>query len=455
MEFDLVQRSACLINLDRLPSFWKGNCVFVSNILALFFGNKDQTLELEREVGAIETYGGRMIPVLDLLFQGGKNLLVLEKEPDEVLTRYYQSLGLKTPEVCELPRGFFESFAAGEGESIAFADRLKRHTAGQLTGFVTDAALGEFSRALGKELIGSVEGCRKGNNKYLLHQHLEYLGLPIFDTCEAKDAAGVLRALDVFRGKGYRYAVMKSQIGASGIGIRKFNLAQTISTREVPDYMFYEGPVLVQGWLDQTVKGVEYIASPSLQLFVGEQGCKLYALTEQILSRDGVHEGNVSPPPCVEVYPEIKAKMLRQAELLAGWLTAQGYIGTASIDYHAIRRDNQTEVRVCEINARVTGATYPAVLAKHFLPEQYWLMRNVRFSNSLKGETILAAMHEHSILFDKAKERGILPFNFNTDSQGRVIKGQFLFMAEDRAGLDVLVQTLQKTMTSFGGYDRD
>ena len=83
----------------RLPIFWDRSVVFFANLLALFYGNEGATQELAARVGGIETYGGRLCPLINLLFAGSENLLVLESQPDECLLDYFsQQLGLDLPE---------------------------------------------------------------------------------------------------------------------------------------------------------------------------------------------------------------------------------------------------------------------------------------------------------------------------------------------------------------------
>ena len=47
-------------------------CGFFANLLALFFGNEAETKSLADEVGEIDSYGGRLIPILNLIFRKGK-----------------------------------------------------------------------------------------------------------------------------------------------------------------------------------------------------------------------------------------------------------------------------------------------------------------------------------------------------------------------------------------------
>ncbi len=93
-----------IANPGRLPVFWDRRAVFVANLLGLFFGNDAETRALSAEVGEVDSYGGRLIPILNLLFQGGDNLLVLERKPDENLCNYFSgSLGLSLPKLEILP----------------------------------------------------------------------------------------------------------------------------------------------------------------------------------------------------------------------------------------------------------------------------------------------------------------------------------------------------------------
>ena len=58
---------------------WDRRVIFVANLLGLFFGNEKETGELMDQVGPLETYGGRLVPVLDLLFRGAEdNIVILE-----------------------------------------------------------------------------------------------------------------------------------------------------------------------------------------------------------------------------------------------------------------------------------------------------------------------------------------------------------------------------------------
>ncbi|MFQ5580619.1 MAG: hypothetical protein ACE5FZ_08400 [Nitrospiria bacterium] len=321
-----------------------------------------------------------------------------------------------------------------------------------IDGFVTEGQLDKIARMTNKKTISSIDGSYFGNNKLHLHQHLEKYGLPVFDTFIAEHHKNLKPCLSAVKRQGYRYAVVKASIGASGIGMVKVDLSR--DHFDIPEYLFYEGPCLVQGWLDQTVEGVHYIGSPSVQMFVRNDGLALHDITEQILSTDSVHQGNISPPTFLD-YKEVKDELINQAEIAGTWLHRQGYRGTASTDFHMIKRKDKYEVRICEVNARVTGGTYPSILAHHFLPGNVWLMRNVRFSPPHTSTDLLFLFKQKDLLFEPGKERGILPINLNPNDEGKIVKGQFLFLGKTHNTVFSDLERIRKDKRFKGNYDRD
>ena len=189
---------------------------------------------------------------------------------------------------------------------------------------------------------------------------------------------------------GYSKVALKAQIGGSGIGMLCLPAAGA-DAANIPEYLFHEGPCLVQGWLEDEIGGVELIGSPSVQLFLTDHEVSLYDVTEQILGAHSVHEGNIAPPPYAAEHPAAVDRLLAVASRAALWLHSQGYRGTASVDFVLLRRAGELQAIAAEINARVTGASYPSILARHFVPGGAWLMRNLRFHRPLPARDVLAA----------------------------------------------------------------
>jgi hypothetical protein len=417
----------------QLPEFWDRPAVFFANLLALFFGNEAETASLAEEVGEIDSYGGRLIPILNLIFRGGNSLLVLEREPDEHLCRYFsQGLGLDLPELKILEHSDYvemgKALVSGEAQH-RLLDEASGHPARWVDGYVTDETLSLIARAIGKQTVSSPEGSQTGNNKYLLHRHLCESVLPVVETGVANNNDEVKGIIAGFWRDGYSQAVVKAQIGASGIGMMKVAAGEEI---EVPGYFFFEGPVLVQVWLKPGEKGVTRMRSPSVQMFLDEDSVFLYDITEQVLSEASIHEGNESPPAYLAGHPEIGEELLRQAGMAGAWLHSCGYRGTASTDFLLVDREGreEAEVYVCEINARVTGATYPSVLAHHLRRGGAWLLRNLRLQEPQRGDVLLDLLDQPGHLYMPGMGEGVVPINFNFGEDGKVHKGQFLCLAE-------------------------
>ncbi len=446
------------IALGELPPFWDCGVLFFSNIHSIFYDNVEGSKELIEAIAGATTYGGRVLSILDLLFRRGPNLILLEAKPDEILCRYLSdTLGLRLPEHAILSRHGYQtlpsvlSVTAPAETALA---TLRDHPAPWVDGFVTDATLVKIAAALGKRTVTTLEGSKNGNNKYLLYRHQVEQKLPVFDTLLAADQDQLRVRLQELRRMGYANAVVKAQIGASGYGMLKLQTDEP-QREAVPDYLFFEGPCMVQGWIDDEDGKVRKIGSPSVQMFLNENTLFLFDWTEQILSDESVHQGNMSPPLYHREHPTLQRELLRQAGIVGRWLHSQGYRGTASSDFLVIERAESLEVILCEINARVTGATYPAVLARYFKPRGTWYMRNIAFRRGLESKDLMTLMERAGVLYRPGATKGMIPFNFNTDSEGKVIKGQFVCVGDDYNECGDLLARAWARLPVEWGYDRD
>ena len=444
----------------QLPEFWDRNVIFFANMLSILYDNIDGLNRLKQQIGYVDTYGGRLIPIINLLFKGDNNLLVLETPPDQTLLRYFQEdLDLSLPNIVILSHSVYDSLL-NQGDKLIHDEisptltMIHQHNASWIDGFVSDNVLMNLAKALNKPTISSLEGSKRGNNKFLLHNSLTEKGFPVFDTIPASSADDVLTCIATLRKMGYKKAVVKAQIGASGIGMTSL-LTNSGNINSIPEHFFFEGPCMVQGWVDETVKNIRHIGSPSIQIFLDDNTLSLYDITEQILNAGSVHEGNLSPPPYFSKEDSVYKELFRQAAAAGSWLHEQGYKGTASVDFLVVERCGSIEVRVCEINARITGATYPSVIARHFLPHDAWLMRNVRFTRPLKDTSLLKMLDKAGYLFHPGMQEGVLPINFNLSEDGSVQKGQFLCLAKDLEDCLFKLEQIEAILPLSWQYDRD
>lgn len=448
------------IHPGELPPFSNRSVVFFANLMSMFFGNIEQMKQLKKEVSGADTYGGRLLPIIDILFKGGRNLLILEKEPNESILKYQREvLELSLPDYMTFPMEFYEligidyisTYIGKQMENLIL--KMSSHPAKWVDGFVTDQRLVSLASRMNKSPINNEDECRNANNKLHLYYHLLETGLPVFDTEIAASPRDVERCLKVLRKKGYERAVAKSQIGASGIGMIHLNTYRY--KLDLPEFMFYEGPCLIQGWMDCGTNGIEGVDSPSVQLYVGDGSIHIYDITEQILSKDRIHEGNVAPPEYLDDRTEVKEELILQASKAGEWLYDQGYRGTASVDFLLVHRLGRIEVRVCEINARVTGATYPAILARRFMPCGAWIMRNVKTDKPMDGDELMKMLEKAGALYYPGKNEGFLPINFNLDERRKVIKGQFLYIGDNFKDCVEGMYDFRKVLPLEWQYDRD
>ncbi len=449
--------------IGRKPDYWDRNVAFVANLLGMFFGNEEETRMLADRVGEMDSYGGRLLPILNIVYAGsGENLLVLERAPDPYLEEYFSgTAGLSLPDVAILTHEDYVRIGAGDvpesGEVVELVEQMADLSTEHIDGYVTDAALTGLADALGKRTCSTMEGSRRGNNKWLLHDYLESEGLPVPLTAIAEDSSEVRGCLAAMERAGFHGGVVKAPMGASGIGLMKVDsLADCDAVANaVPQHFFREGPCLVQGWLSPGQFGVTAVRSPSAQLFLSDESIIIFDLTEQILSGDSVHEGNESPPPYLSDRPEWREELLRQAAVASHWLHDQGYRGPASVDFLVTEHGGgKCTVYVCEINARVTGATYPSVLARHFMPRGCWLLRNLRFEEPVPGKKILDLLKDsHDLFVPGESEFGVLPVNFNSGRDGLIHKGQFLCLASSPTDSKLLHRIVELDLPCR--FDRD
>ncbi len=124
--------------------------LFVANLLALFFGNEEETRLLRDEVRGSDTYGGRLVPMLNLLYRGGANQLVLERRPNPDLIDYFRGeLGLGVPEIQVVGRHLYEDL----GDQL-----IRPAAAGTIDGYVTDEALTALARQLDLPTVSAPAG---------------------------------------------------------------------------------------------------------------------------------------------------------------------------------------------------------------------------------------------------------------------------------------------------------
>ena len=110
------------VRLGQMPSGWDREVIFFANLRSIFYRNQSQTQVLAERVKGLECYGGRLIPILNLLFRGRNNLLVLEAPPAESLVAYFEHhLELSLPSLQILPHADYQELVKNRSDSCVAA----------------------------------------------------------------------------------------------------------------------------------------------------------------------------------------------------------------------------------------------------------------------------------------------------------------------------------------------
>ena len=89
---------------EELPPFWNRSVLFFCNLRSIFYENDAEAAELVRRITGAQSYGGRAISILNTLFHGGPNKILLEAPPEKNLLDYLSGdlkLSLPTFEVLD------------------------------------------------------------------------------------------------------------------------------------------------------------------------------------------------------------------------------------------------------------------------------------------------------------------------------------------------------------------
>ncbi len=448
------------IKIGQMPVLWSHPTIYIANIDCIFYGDTEKTRHLQQNVAGFQGYGSRLTPVLNLLYGGNNNnLLLLNDSPDPAALEYFgKVLGLILPETIVLGQYGCSTLPMNIHENPDIMDIIKHHPARLIDGYVTDIQLENLAVQLNKNLTNTHEASRQANNKILLHRFIVDSELPTFDGGEVQPGENLLKCLRNLRNLGYGQAAIRSSLGASGFGMFIADLEKIDST-QFPHFLFTDKTVLAQGWIKEGHKEIENLLSPSVQFFCDKNHqITIFDITEQLLSRSFVHEGNISPPMNFAPYhgDEVYDEMIRQSVQVTKWVASTGYKGTGSIDFLVFHMAGQLQVYVCEVNARVTGATYPSLLALRFMPGKAWLMRNFSFDRALSVQDLIRVIGKSGHLFAPGKSSGILPINFIVDDKGFVSKAQILFLADrSEICLKMTMEFPQLMMPVRCLYDRD
>lgn len=197
--------------------------------------------------------------------------------------------------------------------------------------------------------------------------------------------------------KGFEKLILKSPCNASGQGIFVSN-----KLKEIERYFQYGkskgiNEWILEGWYEDSL-------SLNCQIHINGQGSvKVFSIKEQMM--DGVvYKGSLISK---QIYENNK-ELIKIGETIGRYLYGKyKYIGLLGVD---VIKTDYKEYRLMEINARFTLSSYLVYLEKIY-EGRYLCFRYIDlFSDKeIIFENLLFILHENYLLYDKKKNKGIIP----------------------------------------------
>ncbi len=286
-------------------------------------------------------YDQRILPILS-----DTNFALSDPFYDDIL-HYFQRLGLsENVHIHSFENNPSISLTENILSNPSFIEELKQRNYKTLINFSVDSRVEQLASAIGAECIVSSVVSNQANDKWLLKKFLSHADLPTIEGVYTSDA-NVIR--EYFERKEHYF--FKSPHGVSGYGFwsnQKNSLEDILSQ--------YNGIELI------IERVIEKESSPSIQFCIyendGVKNAIIFGFTDQILEGWQHYLGNESPSIYFKENKEITRECLRQSEKIIEYIMSLGYVWFGGIDFMV---STEKQVYASEVNARFTGATYPAI----------------------------------------------------------------------------------------------
>ncbi len=284
-------------------------------------------------------YDQRILPILK-----NTNLIVADGVNESILN-YFQSLGLaKNVKIFHVPNIPSNTLTEILLENKQTLSEIRTKNFKKLLSLFVDSNVETLAKELWLQCHISSDINMRANNKLLLKKFLIQEGLPFVSGTSSSD----LKIIEEYYNMSEEY-FFKSPLGVSGYGFWS-NKKNTLNE------------ILDQYWWQEIIieKVIQKIGSPSIQ-FVIDPSTKngyIFWLTDQILEDWQHYLGNISPSTFLHTHPEAIKEILFQSEMIINYISSLGYTWFWGIDFMV---SDLGEVYATEVNARWTGATYPAI----------------------------------------------------------------------------------------------
>lgn len=285
------------------------------------------------------SYDQRIFPLL-------KNTNVIFSYPFSFeVEEYYKKLWLtQNVNVFLIENQKEITLAKNIAQNKEFIEKLKSYHFKKIVPFFVNNDMQELSKILDIPLSVSQDIFTHANDKLLLKKYLIQAQLPTIDGDFTSDK----EILKKYFLSPERY-LFKDPLWVSGYGFWD----NTENTFEELEANYWGKELIIE-------KFIQKESSPSVQFFISEDKSIgiIFWITDQILENGKIYLWNKSPSQYVGT--KIQDTLISQSKKIIEYITKIGYNGFWGIDFIV---DTSGEVYATEVNARFTGATYPAITA--------------------------------------------------------------------------------------------
>jgi len=287
----------------------------------------------------VQYYDQRVLPILK------NTTLILADGLDSRILSYFQSFGLcENIDIIDVPNNPECTLTEIILWDTDLIERIRARKFKKIVPLFVDSSVEKLAEVLGIQLILSKEEVTQANDKLALKKFLISEKLPTVEGVSTDNPSIISEYFS--RAEHYFF---KSPLWVSWYGFwsnKNNSLDQILSQ--------YEGKEII------IERVIEKIWSPSIQFFIDSITWDgyIFAFTDQILENWQHYLWNSSPSTFLLTHPNIIDNIIEQSESIIGYMKSIWYRWFWWIDFMI---DAHGHVYATEVNARFTGATYPAI----------------------------------------------------------------------------------------------
>ncbi|MBC7498184.1 ATP-grasp domain-containing protein [Candidatus Gracilibacteria bacterium] len=285
-------------------------------------------------------YDQRILPILS-----NTNIIISDGVDSDILS-YFEGFGLCADvNIFAIPNNTDVTLT----ENILFHPEtirmLKNKNFTKIVSLSVNNDVENLAKQIGANCIVSADIMKRANDKLDLKKFLIAVGLPYVEGVSTSEPEIIRKYYDQST-----HYFFKSPQGVSGYGFwsNKNNTLDDILSQYAGEEIIIE-------------RVIEKIGSPSIQFCIWGEDIKkscIFGFTDQILENGQHYLGNTSPSGFLITHPHLIDEIISLSEKIIEYIENIGYIGFGGIDFMI---DADGHIYATEVNARFTGATYPAI----------------------------------------------------------------------------------------------